>query len=83
MAYLQEQMEILKFDKRLLEINLKNGSITNEQYKQFLSQLEDVESQSEKINLDDSSAPAAQEEAVVTTEPATSAADPNPYNNPY
>ena len=82
MAYLQEQMEILKFDKRLLEINLKNGSITNEQYKQFLSQLEDVESQSEKINLDDSSAPAAQEEAVATTEPATSA-DPNPYNNPY
>ncbi len=82
MAYLQEQMEILKFDKRLLEINLKNGSITNEQYKQFLSQLEDVESQSEKINLDDSSVPAAQEEAVATTEPATSA-DPNPYNNPY
>ena len=82
MAYLQEQMEILKFDKRLLEINLKNGSITNEQYKQFLSQLEDVESRSEKINLDDSSAPAAQEEVVATTEPVTSA-DPNPYNNPY
>ena len=64
MAYLQEQMDILKFDKRLLEINLKNGSLTENEYKTHLSQLNDVESQSEKLVLKDSPTAAAPAESV-------------------
>lgn len=52
MSYLQQQMQYLKFDKRLLEINLKNGSITEEEYKQHLSTLNDDVENSEKLNLD-------------------------------
>lgn len=71
MAYLQEQMEILKFDKRLLEANLKSGKITQDQYNQFLNQLTDVESQSEKLNLDDSSTATEPAPEAPTTEPSS------------
>ena len=62
MAYLQEQMEILKFDKRLLEINLKNGSLSEEDYKAHLAKLADLESQSEKLVLEDSAASSSEPE---------------------
>jgi hypothetical protein len=51
MSYLQKQMDLLRFDKRLLEINMKNGSLTQDQYNQYLSQLSDLENNAEKIEL--------------------------------
>ncbi|NQZ19670.1 MAG: hypothetical protein HRT44_10500 [Bdellovibrionales bacterium] len=63
MAYLQEQMEILKLDKRLLEINLKNGSLTEEAYKAHLAQLADLEAQSEKLVLEELSGGQSEPEA--------------------
>ena len=54
MAYLQEQMKILKFDKRLLEINLKNGSLSEADYKQHLEQLANSEDNAEQLVFEDS-----------------------------
>ena len=54
MAYLQEQMKLLKFDKRLLEINLKSGALSEADYNSYLNQLKDLTNQSEKLVLDDS-----------------------------
>ena len=51
MSYLQQQMGFLKFDKRLLEINLKNGTITEAEYQQHLQALNDDVANSEKIDL--------------------------------
>lgn len=51
MSYLQNQMNILKFDKRLLEINLKNGTITEDDYKQFLANLKDDNDNAIKLDL--------------------------------
>lgn len=51
MSYLQNQMNILKFDKRLLEINLKNGTITEDEYQQFLSNLKDDNANAIKLDL--------------------------------
>ena len=59
MSYQQQQMQFLKFDKRLLEINLKNGSITEEEYKQHLAALNDDVANSEALSLDRETAEAA------------------------
>lgn len=52
MSYLQQQMNVLKFDKRLLEINLKSGTITEADYTNHLAKLTDVQNNSEQINLE-------------------------------
>ena len=51
MSYLQKQMNFLRFDKRLLEINLKRGNITREEYDQHIQNLPDDEANSEKLEL--------------------------------
>ncbi len=51
MSYLQQQMNFLKFDKRLLEINLKSGAITQQEYDQHIQNLSDVENNSMKLDL--------------------------------
>lgn len=51
MSYLQQQMNLLRFDKRLLEINLKSGNITKEEYDQHLANLADDVNNSEAIKL--------------------------------
>lgn len=51
MSYLQQQMNFLKFDKRLLEINLKNGTITQAEYDQHIQSLADDEANSMKVDL--------------------------------
>ncbi len=51
MSYLQKQMNVLKFDKRLLEMNYKNGNLTEEEYKQHLSTLKDDVANSESIEI--------------------------------
>jgi len=42
-----------QFDSRMLETYLREGKITNEQFKAFLAALPDESSNSEKINIDD------------------------------
>ena len=51
MSYLQQQIGLLRFDKRLLEINLKSGAITKEEYDQHLTNLSDDVNNSEKLDL--------------------------------
>ena len=51
MSYLQQQMNFLRFDKRLLEINLKKGTITEEEYQNHISNLQDDVDNSEKLDL--------------------------------
>ena len=51
MSYLQQQMGFLKFDKRLLEINLKNGTITEAEYQQHIQALTDDEANATKVDL--------------------------------
>ncbi len=51
MSYLQKQMNFLRFDKRLLELNIKSGVISQEEYDQHLQSLQDMEGRSEKLRL--------------------------------
>jgi hypothetical protein len=39
---LKSAMDNLKFDSRMIEINLKNQSITKDEYKKYLDKLSDV-----------------------------------------
>lgn len=41
MSYLQKQMNILKYDRRLLEHNLKTGAISEADYQKHLQDLRD------------------------------------------
>ena len=59
MSYLQQQMNLLKFDKRLLEINLKNGTITQAEYDQHIQALNDDEANATKVDLGGDSSDAA------------------------
>lgn len=51
---LNKALEDLKFDKRLTEINLRLGRITQEEVKQFENKLEDLQAQSENLDLEKS-----------------------------
>lgn len=44
-------MKNLKFDKRLIEWNLRNGIITQEEYKKYLEQLPDSGGNVDLLNL--------------------------------
>ncbi len=43
----------MKYDHRLLEINLRLGHITQEEYDKYVNALPDVGDNSEKINIED------------------------------
>lgn len=49
---LNKAIENLKFDKRLVELNLKLGRVTQQELDQKSKELPDLESQSEKLNLE-------------------------------
>lgn len=49
---LNKALENLKFDKRLLELNLKLGRVTQQEIDQNNKGLQDLEAQSEKLDLD-------------------------------
>ncbi len=49
---LNKALEDLKFDKRLTELNLRLGRITQEEVDKQISALEDLESQVEKLDLE-------------------------------
>lgn len=46
-------VEGLKFDKRLLEINFKNGLLSKEEYQKYLDQLPDRASNATQLTLED------------------------------
>ena len=52
---LNKAVENLKFDKRLLDLNLRLGRVTQEEYDQHLNQLTDLESDSSRLDLEESS----------------------------
>lgn len=49
---LNKALENLKFDKRLVELNLKLGRVTKEEIKQNTQNLPDLESQCEKLDIE-------------------------------
>lgn len=49
---LNKALEGLKFDKRLVELNLKLGRVTLEEIKQNTQNLPDLEDQSEKLDIE-------------------------------
>ncbi len=49
---LNKAIENLKFDKRLNELNLKLGRVTQQELDQKSKELPDLEAQSEKLNLE-------------------------------
>lgn len=49
---LNKALENLKFDKRLIELNLKLGRISVEQVEQNKKAMTDLESQCEKLDLE-------------------------------
>lgn len=49
---LNKALENLKFDKRLVELNLKLGRVTQQEIDQNTKSLQDLEAQSEKLDLD-------------------------------
>jgi len=50
---LNKNAENMKYDKRLLDINLKLGLLTKEEYDQHLKSLKDVEADCEKIDIEE------------------------------
>ena len=52
MSYLQQQMNFLKYDKRLLEMNLKNGTVTAEEYTTHIEQLKDDAANAEQVKFE-------------------------------
>jgi hypothetical protein len=49
---LNKALEDLKFDKRLIDLNVKMGRVTKEQMDQNTKNLPDLESQCEKLDLE-------------------------------
>lgn len=49
---LNKALETLKLDKRLLELNLKQGRITKEEYDQAQNALPDLQDQCEKLDIE-------------------------------
>jgi len=49
---LDKALEDLKFDKRLTELNLRLGRITQEEVQKNLESLEDLQAQVENLELD-------------------------------
>ncbi len=49
---LNKALEGLKFDKRLVELNIKLGRVTQQEVDQNDKNLVDLEAQSEKLDLD-------------------------------
>lgn len=49
---LNKALEDLKFDKRLTELNLRLGRITQEEVEKQISSLEDLQAQVEQLDLE-------------------------------
>lgn len=49
---LDKAIREFKFDKRLIELRLKNGEVTQEEYKKFIESLPDLSTHCEKIDIE-------------------------------
>lgn len=49
---LNKALQDLKFDKRLFELNMKQGRLTKEEIQQYQAALQDLEASCEKLNLE-------------------------------
>ena len=49
---LNKALEGLKFDKRLMELNLKLGRVTKAEVEQNISHLPDLETQCERLDIE-------------------------------
>lgn len=49
---LNKALEDLKFDKRLVDLNVKLGRVTKEQVDQYNKGLQDLEAQCEKLDIE-------------------------------
>ena len=49
---LNKALQDLKFDKRLLDLNLKQGRITKEEFEQFQKSLPDLQESCEKLDIE-------------------------------
>lgn len=49
---LNKAVENLKFDKRLLDLNLRLGRLTQAEYDQHIKSLSDSENESEKLDIE-------------------------------
>lgn len=49
---LNKALENLKFDKRLFELNMKQGRLTKEEIEQYQKSLQDLEDKCEKLNIE-------------------------------
>lgn len=49
---LNKALEDLKFDKRLIELNLKQGRLTKEQLEQYQKSLPDLQDACEKLDIE-------------------------------
>ena len=50
---LNKSYEKMKYDRRLLDLNLRLGQITQEEYDKYVNTLPDSAENSEKINIED------------------------------
>ncbi len=53
MAYIHDQMQKLKFDNRMVNINLKRGTLTEEELKQHRDGQPDESAKVERFNLEE------------------------------
>lgn len=49
---LNKALQDLKFDKRLIDLNIRQGRLTNEELEQKIKNLEDLEAQCEKLDIE-------------------------------
>lgn len=49
---LNKALENLKFDKRLVDLNIKQGRVTKEELSKNKTELPDLESQCEKLDIE-------------------------------
>ena len=49
---LNKALEDLKFDKRLVELNMKQGRLTKEQLEQYQKSLPDLQDNCEKLDIE-------------------------------
>lgn len=51
---LKDALQIMKFDTRLVDLYIKNGTINKEEYKKHLESLEDLSHLASKVSVGDS-----------------------------
>jgi hypothetical protein len=53
---LDKALKNLKYDVRMIELNLKQGVITEAEYKQFMAQLNDSQQNSQALDIENQKA---------------------------